>query len=217
MKKRIIKALGVACALTGTEMTDEQAEAMARQLDDYPEELVIAALKKASREVKFRLTLADVIERIDDGHPSPEIAWAMVPKGEGTSAAVTAPMMQAYAAVVDMLESDATGARIHFCRVYAELVERARDEGRPCEWFASLGVGDTEAERFEAKAEAQRRNARIHGAGAYPALERPAHVDAPPLPRGGDAVAGALAHVMSEAERRHGKAQVQQLRKALRA
>ncbi|KAA3633843.1 MAG: hypothetical protein DWQ08_01340 [Proteobacteria bacterium] len=212
MSEDLVKALAVTAALTGTDLTEIQLEAMVRELAAYPADAVFSALRRCSREVKYRLTLADVIQRIDDGYPSPEEAWSLVPKSEWESAALCPPMLTALAEISGWMDDDLTGARIAFMRRYRELVEAARSNGTLPVWTASLGF-DSKG-RDAAKQEAQERNARIYGAQHYPPVPKPEPL--PELPRGGDAVSGAIGHVMTCADRAEGKAQVARLREAMR-
>lgn len=171
MNEEIIKAIAVTAALTGTDLTEIQVEAMARELDAYPVEQVCAALRRCGREVKYKLTLADILQRIDDGYPTPEEAWSMLPRSEWQSAAMCRPMLVAYCDVSGWMDDDQTGARISFMRRYKEEVEKARAAGEPVKWKASLGW--ERDGRFEAEQEAQERNAALYGRDKYPALEKP--------------------------------------------
>lgn len=47
-------------------------------LSGYPEPQVLAALRRCRLEHKGRLTVADVLSRIEDGRPSVEAAWAQI-------------------------------------------------------------------------------------------------------------------------------------------
>ena len=212
MSEDLVKALAVTAALTGTELTEIQLEAMVRELSAYPLDAVLEALRRCSREVKYRLTLADVIQRIDDGYPSPEAAWSLVPKSEWESAALCPPMATALAEVSGWMDDDPTGARIAFMRRYKELVQEARSLGALPVWYASPGF-DPKG-RHAAEVDAQTRSAALHGPEQYPPL--PAPETDPELPRGGDAIAGALTHVLTQADRVEGKANVARLRDVMR-
>lgn len=159
LRKDVAQALLATLAVTGATLDELGIMAMASQLQDYPPDLVLQALQACQRECKHRLTLADVIERINsmDGHPSPDEAWAMVPKDEDTSAAVTDQMMRAWhIASAAWLDGDKYGARMAFLTAYKAELEAARRAGQPAEWWASLGF--RRDGRAEAIREARRRN-----------------------------------------------------------
>lgn len=140
MNAEVIKALAVTAELCGTELTKGAATAFAADLSQYPPDQVIAALGRCRRELKGRLTLAEVISRIDDGRPGADEAWALLPWAEEQSAVVTSEMLEAMGVVRSLyLSGDHTGARFAFRDAYTRLVTQAREERRPVEWQASLG------------------------------------------------------------------------------
>ena len=91
----LLKAIAVTAELTGTTQSAAAAEIMAQDLARFPESQVLSALTMCRRELKGRLTIADVIQRLDDGRPGAEEAWAMIPKSEGSTVVWTAEMAHA--------------------------------------------------------------------------------------------------------------------------
>lgn len=167
MKPELIRAIAVTAELTGTEMSETAAKVFADDLALYPLHQVLDALTRCRREVKGRLVLADVLTRIDDGRPGPEEAWAMMPRSEADSAAMTAEMLAGYTVASPLLEQgDAVGARMAFREAYMTACRRNRDAGEPVAWRASLG--HSKAGRHEAEQEAERRQAKAEG---RPALQ----------------------------------------------
>ena len=79
---KLNEAIAVTAELTGTVLSKVAAQVMAEDLARYPEAQVMGALTRCRRELKGRLTIADVISRLDDGRPGVEEAWAMLPKDE---------------------------------------------------------------------------------------------------------------------------------------
>jgi hypothetical protein len=140
--ERIAKALAVALEVTGSPaMSVAAGTAFTRDLEAYPEPLVLAALRRCMREVKGKLTLADVIQRIDDGRPTPEVAWSMVPKDEGASVCWTTEMRDAYALAHSLVkQGELVQARMAFIEGYRIRVQSARDARLPVEWQVSLGL-----------------------------------------------------------------------------
>jgi hypothetical protein len=134
------KMLAVTAELTGTDLSSAAAEIMARELATYDRDQVLTALAKCRRELKGRLTMAAVIERLDDGRPGAEEAWAMIPKSEDESTVWTDEAAQAFGVAVHMLDAgDKVAARMAFKETYLRLVAQARDARRPVEWQVSLG------------------------------------------------------------------------------
>lgn len=109
-------------------------------LRDYPQDLVLAALERCTRELKTFPTIADVLSRIDDGHPGVEEAWALVPKNEQDSAVWTGEIARAFWACVSLIDSDPVGARMAFKEKYSKELLEAKAAKRPPKWDATLGT-----------------------------------------------------------------------------
>jgi hypothetical protein len=110
-------------------------------LAQYPEAMVLAALNRCRRELKSRLTLADVLLRLEDGRPGPEEAWSMVPRDEAVSAFWTPEMREAYAAASPLIEAgEYVQARMAFLERYRVLVQQARDSRLPVTWEFTPGT-----------------------------------------------------------------------------
>lgn len=144
----ILKAVAVTAELTGTEITEAAAKVFAMDLVEHPKAAVMAALTRCRRELKGRLTLADVLNRIADmdGRPSSDEAWAMMPMDEATSVVWTDEMAAAWGVALPMIGSDMTAARMAFKRAYEKRVEEARQANVPPKWRASLGHDATARE-----------------------------------------------------------------------
>ncbi len=137
---KLIQGLTVAMEITGTTLSDGAVKVMLHDLSGYPEPQVLAALRRCCREIKGRLTLADIVSRIEDGRPTPEEAWAMVPKDEGTSAVMTQEMSEAFAVVYPMVaQGELIPARMAFLERYRVLVQQARDARTPVTWTFTPG------------------------------------------------------------------------------
>jgi hypothetical protein len=136
---RLIEAIGVVCELTDTALSKPAAAVMAKDLASYPEQQVLAALDRCRRELRTRLTPAEVIARLDDGRPGPEEAWSMLPRSEADSVVWTEEMSKAFG-VASPLLSDPVQARMAFLERYRELVRQARERAVPVRWIPSLGT-----------------------------------------------------------------------------
>lgn len=136
----VLKALAVTAELTNTTLSQEAARVMADDLGRYPERQVLGALQRCRRELKGRLTVADVITRLNDGRPGPEEAWSMIPRDEGATIVWTAEMTAAWGIALPLLEEgEDIPARMAFLETYRTRVADARDAGIPVRWIVSLG------------------------------------------------------------------------------
>jgi len=117
----------------------EAARLFVSDLIGYGTEPVMKALDRCRKELFRFPTIADIVQRIDDGHPGPEEAWAMVPKCEEDTVCWTTLMCKAYAVVHDMMGRDQIAARKSFLEVYAKMLRDARTSGVRAEWDISLG------------------------------------------------------------------------------
>ncbi len=136
----LLQALAVTAELTGTELSEAAARVMADDLAAFPLRQVLGALTRCRRELKGRLTVAAIVERLDDGRPGPNEAWAMIPQDESGSVVWTSEMAEAYGVAAPLLaEGQVIAARSAFIEAYAANVTRARAEQRTPHWFPSLG------------------------------------------------------------------------------
>lgn len=136
----LLEALAVTAELTGTELSEAAARAMVADLQAYPAQQVLVALTRCRRELKGRLTIAAVLERLDDGRPGPNEAWAMIPQDEAGSVVWTQEMAEAFGVAAPLLrEGQVIAARSAFIEYYDRAIAQARAEIRPPRWFPSLG------------------------------------------------------------------------------
>ena len=140
VSNRIIQELAVTAELCGTEMSAAAAQVICAELECYPEDAVLGALSMLRREHQGRLTLASIISRLDDGRPGAEEAWALFPKNEMDSAAMTLEMQEAIAVASPLLEDgDNIAARMAFKETYERMVSKSRADRVPVRWSVSLG------------------------------------------------------------------------------
>jgi hypothetical protein len=136
----LIHAIAATSELCGTALSEPAAKMLLADLASFDEGLVLVALSKCRRELKGRLTLAEIIARIEDGRPGAEEAWAMLPRSEESSVVWTDEMAEAWGLVRSMIEDGETvAARMAFKEAYQRLIAEGRNSGRPVRWFASLG------------------------------------------------------------------------------
>lgn len=145
--KTLLQAIMVTAELMGTTFSAEAARVLAADLSRYPESQVLAALVRCRREVRGRLTLADILTRLEDGRPGVEEAWAMIPRGEEETVVWTPEMREAWAVVRPLLlEGETVAARVAFKEKYLALLMTARDDGTPVRWEVSPGYDATARE-----------------------------------------------------------------------
>ena len=121
----VLEAITVTAELTQTELSTSAKVAMAEDLALYPEHSVLSALRRCRREVRGKLTMADVLTRLDDGPPGAEEAWALYPKDEYSSAAVTNEMHLAMSAAWPLIQDgDKIAGRMAFKERYEKIKHR---------------------------------------------------------------------------------------------
>jgi hypothetical protein len=136
----LAEALAVTIEACGTEFSAAAVQIMLADLADYPEQAVLVALQRTRREHKGRLVLAAIIERIDDGRPGVEVAWAMTPRDERDTAVLTTEILDALRIAQPLLtEGDEIAARMAFKEAYTKRVEIARANRLPVRWHVSIG------------------------------------------------------------------------------
>lgn len=177
----ILKAVAVTAELTGTEITEMAAKVFAMDLAEYPKAAVMTALTRCRRELKGRLTLADVLNRVAemDGRPSADEAWAMMPMDEAATVVWTDEMAAAWGVALPMVDTDKVAARMAFKAAYQKGVDEARQTLRPVKWRASLGHDKAGREPVIRQAVQQGRLSRAQ------ALHHLPHLDDAPLDMAG--------------------------------
>ena len=155
-KSRLAKAVTVTAMMTsGKTLPPDVVEVYLARLARYPDDAVGDALRRCQNEIKGHLALRDIIERIDDGHPPPEEAWAMCPLGEDQSVVWTDEIAAAYTTTLDM--TDRVAARMAFLEAYRRLIRESRAEGREINFFLSAGRDKAGRDAAVAKAVAMGR------------------------------------------------------------
>lgn len=139
LNPEIVKAVAVAAELTGANLSELAMEAMVEYLSGHEPGAVLKALHRCQIELRTALTLGAVMDRLDDGHPGPEIAWALVAKlGEADSVVWTDQIARAFGVVRGLLD-DRVAARLAFLEAYrTQLAEARARHVRPV-WWPSLG------------------------------------------------------------------------------
>lgn len=138
--KQLMEAIAVTAELTGTNLSEIAARVMTQDLMQYPVEQVLGALVKCRRELKGNLRIAEIIDRLDDGRPGANEAWAMIPKTESASVVWTREMAESFGVALPLIEDgDHVAARMAFIETYKSKCADARNNGIPVKWEPSLG------------------------------------------------------------------------------
>jgi hypothetical protein len=133
----VVKTLAGVCEITSANLSETAKAIMLKHLANYPAAAIIAALERCAMECPFKLTLADVVNRIVDGRPGDDEAWALMPKTEQEAGLVTQEMSEAWGIAV-LLENE-MARRMAFKETHRNRVREARAQGRPVKWSVSAG------------------------------------------------------------------------------
>lgn len=141
MTKNLLKTILATFDMCNSTLAKEHKKMAIAILSNYNEESVLTALKRCVLEVKERLTLAHIVERIEDGRPDVHEAWKLVPKIEADSAMMTTEMLAAYGACCEFLtEGNNLGAWLAFKENYNKNISTARAKGCSVKWALSSGT-----------------------------------------------------------------------------
>jgi hypothetical protein len=139
--KELIQAVAATAELCGARLSDAAARMLVADLEQYPEQHVLAALTRVRRKGK-RFSLGSVLEEIDaqDGRPGADTAWSMLPRSEAQTVVWTAEMAQAWGVALPLMEAgDKFGAQRAFKEEYTRLCDAAREQGIAPAWTVALG------------------------------------------------------------------------------
>lgn len=176
----VLKAIAVTAELLGTELSEAALRAFERRLSAYSEAQALAALDRCQIELRGRLTVADVIDRISSvgGHPSANEAWALVLSSADESDTVvwTEQIAEAAGIAQPVLDAgDEVGARMAFRDAYDRILRERPDAPK---WFASLGTDHGRRTAAIEKAIRAGLLTQSHAAGLLPAPKDPGPIGA---------------------------------------
>lgn len=146
-EETILQAITVTAEMTGAKFSAVTLVAMVDRLSAFAVDAVLHALERCQMECKRPLTMAEIVERMqqDDGRPSADEAWALCPKADADAAVWTDEMRQAFFVAWPVLAGgDEIAARMAFKQAYDRLVREARDQRKAVTWALSAG-GDKDA------------------------------------------------------------------------
>lgn len=140
MSSALMKAIAITSELCSKEFSPAAASVFLSDLAGYDKAAVMAALVRCRRELRGPLTIEAVVSRIDDGRPTADEAWALLPFDESTTVVWTTEMQIAWGVALTLLqERDRTAARLAFRDRYNAAVAQARNEKIPAAWIVSFG------------------------------------------------------------------------------
>lgn len=137
----IVQALTVAFQYVNQSMPDVAIAEMAHDLETYPVDNVLFALKRCRSELKS-IRYADIIDRLPGGHPGPEEAWSVIGpslRNESMTVVWTDQMREAFGVALGLAD-DPTAARMAFKETYVKLVNDARSRNQGPKWSVSAGT-----------------------------------------------------------------------------
>lgn len=131
--------VAVTAELTGARLSELAAFALVKELRRYPLDEVGQALARCRLELKGRLTLSDVLDRLLQ-YPSADEAWAGCPKSEAETVVWSTLAAEAHAVAWPLIQAgDMVAARRAFIEAYEDRCAKARARGERCKWTISLG------------------------------------------------------------------------------
>lgn len=198
--KECLRVIHATAEVLGQEIKPAAASLMVQDLREYPMGEVSNALTRCRAEVRGKLTLQAIIERIPSANtfPSPNEAWAIAlgATDENETVIWTSEIAEALGAAQPILDiGDKVGARMAFVEKYQKLLDTKKSTGAKPQWTASLGSDP--ARREDAISNAVRK-------GLLPPQEQE-NLLPPPLPE------------RSEMDEKHGGKMIKMLREILDA
>ncbi|PIQ27119.1 hypothetical protein COW64_08440 [bacterium (Candidatus Blackallbacteria) CG18_big_fil_WC_8_21_14_2_50_49_26] len=136
----IAAALIMTYRYVGQEIDDDVVVAMSRDLEEFHEKDVLEALEICRKTCRGKISMADILSRLPNGHPGCEEAWSMSLPGftEANTIVRTGEMREAFE-VAWPLRSDLVAARMAFKEKYLWLMAQRATDHQPPTWEVSLG------------------------------------------------------------------------------
>lgn len=134
----LIEAVAVTSEICGTVLSKPAAKAMAVELARYDEEAILKALRRCISETPPRLSVAEVLKRVEDGRPSALQAWGMLVWDEDSPYTATDEMLIAQGECRELyFTGDKVGARMIFLESYSRECVKSRGDRKAVSWMES--------------------------------------------------------------------------------
>ena len=152
--KRELYGLIKTCYLPfGKELTEELFGLWCSALEGYSMPDISQAFKITSASSRYPPVPADITEKLPnkDGHPSPEVAWQLLPKTSATGEYITNQMATAMGACWLAIESGDAMARMAFLEAYKQALVSAQINEEKAVWFYSAPDSGTHDQKLDIK------------------------------------------------------------------
>ena len=180
--EKILQAITVTAELTGTQLSANAAAVMVEDLLAYPVDKVLIALGRCRRELKGRLTLAAILERIDDDWQSAEEAFNTLVAGwnnENLSILTTHTAMQAGESAAALFNAgDKYRAGTAFKTTYERIVSEKKAMHIKPDWYVSAGLDKEQLAQLVTEAVATGKIASDYALALLPAGEERMNIEA---------------------------------------
>lgn len=180
--EKIIQAITVTAELTGTQLSANAAAVMAEDLLAYPLDKVLIAFERCRRELKGRLTLAAILDRIDDGWQSAEEAFNTLVAGwesEHLSILTTHTAMHAAESASALFNAgDKYRAGLAFKTAYERIVSEKKAKGIQPDWYVSAGLDKEQLAQLITEAAATGKITNDYALALLPAGEERMNIEA---------------------------------------
>ena len=180
--EKIIQAITVTAELTGTQLSANAAAVMAEDLLAYPLDKVLIAFERCRRELKGRLTLVAILERIDDGWQSAEEAFNTLVAGwenEHLSILTTHTAMHAAESASALFNAgDKYRAGLAFKTAYERIVSEKKAKGIQSDWYVSAGLDKEQLAQLITEAAATGKITNDYALALLPAGEERMNIEA---------------------------------------
>lgn len=143
MESRTTRSIVATFELCNTEIDEDRLAVIEMALAEYPDGVIMMALKRCLQEVTGQMSVGQIISRIPkapDERPGPDEALAMIPRHESQSVVWTREMRDAFGLVRHMLEAEPIAAGLAFKQHYKRLCDEAKMRNEPVDWEYSPGT-----------------------------------------------------------------------------
>ncbi|NUF09812.1 hypothetical protein [Snodgrassella sp. ESL0324] len=180
--EKIMQAIAVTAELTGTQLSDNAMLVMAEDLLAYPLDKVLIALERCRRELKGRLTLAAILDRVDEGWQSAEEAFNTLVAGwenEHLSILTTHTAMHAAESASALFNiGDKYRAGLAFKTAYERIVSEKKAKGIQPDWYVSAGLDKEQLAQLVTEAAATGKITNDYALALLPAGEERMNIEA---------------------------------------